>query len=267
MNSAEQDPLPSIDPNLLDRLIENTFVDAAEHHTSLCSTNDRGLELASHAPDGVQLIYAENQTEGRGRGDHRWHSAPGSLTFSILVPQPHASATVLSLQVAVAIAKACNNVLQKKKVQVKWPNDLYLSNRKLGGILIEAPAHGGRWVIGIGLNVNNRTGDVIPGGSDPASLAEEAGTPLDRAIILQELLHQIGMLWKSEIASAGAPDDWGDFCLLTGRHIDVDTHHQTIRGTCRGIDATGRLLLETPPRPGESVKLQAFASAEKISWA
>lgn len=267
MNNEKEDPLLPIDPISLERLIENTFVDRAEHHASLCSTNDRGLAMASDAPDGVHLIYAESQTEGRGRGDHRWHSAPGSLTFSILVPLPHARASVLSLQIAVAIAKACNKLLKKKTVRVKWPNDLYLADRKFGGVLIEAPSGGERWIIGIGLNVNNRISDVIPGRSHPVSLAEEAGTPLDRAVLLQELLNQIGTLWKSEIASASAPDDWGDFCLLNGRHIDVDTHQETHRGTCRGIDAAGRLLLETPHRTGETVRMQAFASVEKISWA
>ena len=120
MSSAEQDPCQSINPHMLDRLIQKTFVDRAEHHATLSSTNDRGLELAADATDGVQLIYAENQTDGRGRGDHRWHSAPGSLTFSILVPLPDASATVLSLQVAVAIAKACNTLLKKKKVRATF---------------------------------------------------------------------------------------------------------------------------------------------------
>ena len=128
MNRTKQGPDTPIDTGSLERLIEETFIDVAEHHTSLRSTNDRGLELAAVAPQGVHLIYAETQTDGRGRGDHRWHSAPGSLTFSILVPLPHANATVVSLQVAVAVAKACDNVLknmlENTNVRVKWPNDL-----------------------------------------------------------------------------------------------------------------------------------------------
>ena len=168
MKSISDDREMPITAAAIQHVIKNTFVESAEHHQSLASTNDYGITLARNqkklTANAGHLIYTESQTHGRGRGNNHWLSAPGSLTFSLLVSRPQASATVASLQSAVAIAKACSAYANHAAVRVKWPNDIYLEDFKLGGILIEAPAGTDRWVIGIGINVNNKTKNLEEGG-------------------------------------------------------------------------------------------------------
>ena len=268
MSRVDRDAVAPIDPATLTRLIAGTFVQSAEHHTVLTSTNDRGMELARTNSDQACLIYAETQTAGRGRGDHQWHSAPGSLTCSLLVPCPSASATVGSLHVAVAIAKACNAFLKDREISVKWPNDLYFARRKLGGILIESPAASSQWIVGIGLNVNNEARHIDPAATSPISLAEVAETPLNRANLLHELLLQLGLLCHGgsfATLPTLAPDDWSHYCMLSGKQITVDTPHGEISGMCRGIDANGRLLLQEDNANGIAGPLHALASANGIS--
>lgn len=125
---------------------------------SVDSTNTRLLEQLRSAAVPA-LLVAEAQTRGRGRNGRSWHSAPGaSLTFSLALPYAPADWSGLSLAVGVALAEAIE--VRPARLQLKWPNDLWLRDgpgrwRKLGGILIEteASAAGRACVVGAGLNV------------------------------------------------------------------------------------------------------------------
>jgi BirA family biotin operon repressor/biotin-[acetyl-CoA-carboxylase] ligase len=167
------------------RLEGQSFVREVEWFAELPSTNDyalaRGAELALPLP---RLIWAERQTAGRGRGDHRWWSSCGALTFSLLIDGPAlglppASWPQLSMVSAIAVAEALQQFLPEDRIALKWPNDVHILfasgsggssaasrgtadsdrqpvSRKICGILVE-PVTGvpGRLVIGIGLNVRN----------------------------------------------------------------------------------------------------------------
>jgi len=119
------------------------------------STNAELMRRARTAPLDPVLLVAEHQTAGRGRLGRGWHSQPGqSLTFSLgLMLQPR-SWSGLSLVVGVSLAERLH-----ADVRLKWPNDLWLEGRKLGGILVEtagqadAPGAARAVVIGVGLNV------------------------------------------------------------------------------------------------------------------
>ena len=113
---------------------------------------------------GAVLLVAEAQTAGRGRLGRSWASQPGvSLTFSLGLPLAPADWSGLSLVVGVSVAQSLH-----PQLQLKWPNDVWLQDRKLGGILIETattkattpgPAGPGRQVvIGVGLNLAPREG-------------------------------------------------------------------------------------------------------------
>ncbi len=123
------------------------------------STNDVMRELAQNgAPEGT-VVIAERQTAGRGRRGRSWHSPQGGAWFSILLKPPVSinSAGCVSVLLAVAIAQSLRDWL-KLPVGVKWPNDLFLNHRKLGGILIELMTNLDQieaLVAGIGVNVNN----------------------------------------------------------------------------------------------------------------
>ncbi len=174
-------PTPTpLDLAAVDAAIASTVFAGQLHHLATTpSTNNLAIAAArSGAPHGVWI--ADQQTAGRGRAGHKWHSAPGTtqypdgLYMSALVTPviPVQSAISLSLTTAIAVQSAIASVTGlriRDQIDIRWPNDLMLHGRhgtacKCGGILIETSAHSGaapfmlRYaVIGIGLNVNHTT--------------------------------------------------------------------------------------------------------------
>ena len=174
------------------------------------STND----VAASLPEG-SVVVAEQQTAGRGRRGRAWFSPPGSGLYvsAVLAParatEPARAVGLLTLAAGVAIAEAIQDAAALR-VDVKWPNDLYVGTRKLGGILAEATTSGGapvdRVVVGFGVNVVAAA--YPPDVADRATSLEQetGGRPVDR----ERLLH------ASLAALAKRYDD-----LLVGRFDDI----------------------------------------------
>ncbi len=128
------------------------------------STNDDIHDLAqAGAPDGT-VVMADAMTAGRGSRGRTWHAEPGGVWISVLRrPASSIETAVLSLRVGLGLA-AVLQPLVGHPVALKWPNDLVVDQRKVGGILCEMRWHGARpaWVaIGVGLNVTNRLPDAL----------------------------------------------------------------------------------------------------------
>ena len=150
-------------------LLQQTFLQHVEVFDTLASTQDRALELcADPSLMLAALIVTERQTAGRGRDGARWWSPEGALLFSLIVPLPPKferadSSGQLSLAVARAVADYLQATLQStdaaEQVRVKPPNDVYLADAKIAGLLIDVPhppeGCSRREILGIGLNVNN----------------------------------------------------------------------------------------------------------------
>ena len=132
-------------------------------------------ELASDGAEEGTVVVACEQTSGRGSRGRVWRSPPGGLWLSALYrPAPPAAVELLSLRVGLAVAEALEAVGSGLRVAIKWPNDLIVDDRKLGGILCEARWHGEAlaWIVaGVGLNVTNAI---------PAELAAGATRLADR---------------------------------------------------------------------------------------
>jgi BirA family biotin operon repressor/biotin-[acetyl-CoA-carboxylase] ligase len=131
-------------------------VPRVETYASVASTLDVAHARAPTAPHGT-LVLADEQTAGRGTHGRRWTSPAGAGIWLALIARPGdaASLDVLSLRCGLYAAEALDS-LTDTTVGVKWPNDLYVGERKLAGVLIEARWRGGaaEWVaIGFGLNV------------------------------------------------------------------------------------------------------------------
>jgi BirA family biotin operon repressor/biotin-[acetyl-CoA-carboxylase] ligase len=154
----------------VEQAIANTeFAGQLHHVASTASTNDLALQAArSGARHGVWI--ADEQTTGRGRGNHAWHSEPGKglyMTALISPSIPMQSALSLSFTTAIAVQSAISSVTgfrRRDQIDIRWPNDLFLNGKKCGGILIETsaqsvpatdPAMLRYAVVGIGINVNN----------------------------------------------------------------------------------------------------------------
>lgn len=215
------------------------------------STNARLLARAeTGAPSGT-VVSAATQTAGRGRRGRAWLSAPGdSLTFSLLWRfAPGTAPAGLSLAIGLAVARAIEKVSAGGTApRLKWPNDLLLDGRKLGGILVElVPGAPHAAVIGIGLNLR-LPGNLPAALRDQCAALNDGGDPnaLFAALLaeLQEVLDVFGAhgfaalrdAWLARDAFAAAP-----VRLLSDFAPPRD-------GICRGADNDGALLFEANGR-------------------
>lgn len=226
------------------------------HLDTTGSTNDHARALAlAGAPAGT-VVVAEEQTAGRGRQGRSW-TAPRSraLTLSVLwKPDRHLES--LPLAVAVAACEACESVAPVR-CRIKWPNDVWIGERKLAGILIESRPREQWAVIGIGVNVDADLPELEPSLRETAtSLRIETGTPADRNRTLAALLDALGVRLPelernadSVLAAYRARD------LLSGRQIAWTADTRQLRGEAHGIDEHGNLVVFT--EEGERIALSA----------
>ena len=226
------------------------------------STNDEAKAAAkSGAPHGA-LWVAESQDKGRGRQGRAWVSPPGeNLLFSVLVRVvcPAARLPQLAICAGLSVVETAQALLPKERVLLKWPNDVWVSGKKLAGILVESSFARNRAesvVIGIGLNVHTRE---FPAeiSSIATSLALSGGQRLDRGSILADLLSRLdqdivhvagrglGMV-HARIAKVDA---------LRGVRIATDRNDPAgvTEGIAEGIDTEGRLIVVTDAGKRESL--------------
>lgn len=236
----------------LNRLRDTTFVRQIQYFAELESTNTRAIELARGGRlETPLLVLTERQTAGRGQRVRRWWSAPGALTFSLVLdnnPPADCSPPPISLVTALAVAAALCELVPDSAIGLKWPNDVLLDERKVCGILIEsAQCDDGqsRHVIGIGVNVANCSVDAPAELRDSMiSLAERAETGLKLARVLETILQQLAK--KQQQVAEGALDlsvEWNQRCSLTGKTAYIESSAMNLAGICRGIDPIGRLLI------------------------
>ncbi len=214
---------------------------ALEVHPTLPSTMERAWSLAEAGAEVGTLVLAEEQTAGRGRSGRSWHSPPGQgLWMSWILPPLGARLPVLPLRVGLRLARGIEAVAAVA-VDLKWPNDLWLDGRKLGGVLTET--RGGQVVVGVGLNVRP------PPGGFPAELAEvavaleERAGPVGRGALATALLDALGGLASDPGPGKLTPEEHRDLTgrdLLRGRPLRTSVGD----GTGAGVRRDGALLLQ-----------------------
>ncbi len=161
---------------------------------ALASTNTQMASMADSLGHG-DVVVCREQTAGRGQRGNSWEAEPGrNLTFSLLLrPQVIMAkdAFIMSMAVSVGITKALRKMLGRE-VSVKWPNDIYVDDRKLAGILIENSFSGQNIehaIVGIGLNVNQRV--FRSDAPNPVSMSNLAGEEFDLDSVLASVVNGI----------------------------------------------------------------------------
>ena len=222
------------------------------------STNLVALEAAqSGAPHGSVWI-ADEQTAGRGRSDHRWHSPAGDgLYISVLLRPQMALADALWISLATALAvQAAIATVTKLAPDIRWPNDILIGSRKFGGILVEtsafapqsdAPAMLRHAVVGVGINVNQQS---FPSELEAlaTSLRRESGRKWAREPILIEFLralHKEIALLEAELRGSSATASLlerfaASSSWVRGKHVSVD-EAGGYTGVTDGLDERGFL--------------------------
>ena len=161
-----------------------------EAYDTLHSTNDRIRELAGEGAAAFTVVIAETQTTGRGRSGKRWESPTGlGLWLSFLLRPPAGGAPALTpILVGLAAARAIEDLCPELHPEIKWPNDVLVSGRKVGGILCEGVGPDAV-VVGVGLNISQREQDFPPALRNQATSLEAAGcSGVSRAELARGLL-------------------------------------------------------------------------------
>ncbi len=224
------------------------------------STNRVAKELARKGVKHGSIVVAEVQTHGRGRLGRSWESAPGGVYMSIILrPDMHpAQVTLLTLLAGVAvirgIKRACN-----VEVGLKWPNDIMVSDCKLGGVLCEMEGeseHVDFVVIGIGVDVNCEASVGIP----TTSLRAESGGYVSITGIIQAVLEEFEMLYTEfQIEPAGFLPEYKKYCLTLGHMVSAQGHRRSVTGRAVDISPGGGLMVE-----GKSGRVEEVVSGEII---
>ncbi|MCK4910612.1 MAG: biotin--[acetyl-CoA-carboxylase] ligase, partial [Thermodesulfovibrionales bacterium] len=225
------------------------------------STNDHAMALAKDGASSGTVVAAETQTAGRGRLGREWVSPAGlNLYFSIIL-RPELSARdvpLITLMCAVEAASALK-AATGAQVKLKWPNDLLLDGRKLGGILVESHMKGAQVefvVAGIGININSREEDFPPEVRGIAtSLFMASGRKYPRAPILKSVAEGV-IKGAGALAKDGAEEMlsmWKIMNATLGRRVRAGDTGQEHEGQAVDLDENGMLLVKKDS--GEVVKI------------
>jgi BirA family biotin operon repressor/biotin-[acetyl-CoA-carboxylase] ligase len=215
----------------------------------LDSTNEEARRLAQNGGSHGAVIWAKRQTGGKGRMGRNWVSSEGNLFVSVLLQpgKPLDELSQLSFVTAVAVIEALEDMVAKPaKLQCKWPNDILLGDRKLGGILLESfqSTDGRAWVVvGLGVNVDS----FPPRTEFPATCLKDAGVELVSAkIILSRFIHHfIDCYNEWDIKGfASLRKRWLQSAWGMEQRLCAHLPEGNIEGIAEGIDTSGSLLLK-----------------------
>lgn len=216
-----------------------------EHHEHLVSTNDRLKERARDAAPEWTVVLADEQTGGRGRQGRVWASPPGGLYLSVLLRPPFEAVGLIPLAAGVALVEALRE--QGVAAELKWPNDALAGGRKLGGILAEASSSSSRldWVVlGMGVNLE---GEGLPAGvrETAAAISALTGARVEPTDMSCSFLTHLAFWYDALRAEpAAVVRAWNERALpWWGRHVELRSGGQVVRGIAEGIDPGGALVL------------------------
>jgi BirA family transcriptional regulator, biotin operon repressor / biotin---[acetyl-CoA-carboxylase] ligase len=201
------------------------------------STNSRARELAAAGAPGGTVVTAAEQTSGRGRQGRSWTApAGGALLYSAIVRPLEKRHALLPLATAVAACEAAEQLEDGLECGIKWPNDIWVGERKLAGILIEARPQDGWAVVGVGLNLAIATDEFPPELRETATSLRSGASPEEAREALDSGLEGWVDAEPGPILAA-----WKARDALRGREISWDGGS----GVADGVSESGNLLVLT----------------------
>lgn len=263
-----RDPVDLLDPAEIRRGSAAVSAKVGELYCfeELDSTNRFLLQKARQGVTNPQICLAERQTAGRGRRGRSWYSPFAANIYASVLwsfMRPASELGALGLAMGVATVRALE-ILGCRDLGLKWPNDIHWQGRKLGGLLLELAACEAdgpcRVVVGLGLNVRmprgSGTDDIGQPWTDVATVL--GGTGPSRSGIAAVVLEQMVVALEAFDTHGITPflEDWRRLDLAAGRPLELHLGERLCRGTGKGIDVQGRLLMETEGR------IDAFAAGE-----
>jgi BirA family biotin operon repressor/biotin-[acetyl-CoA-carboxylase] ligase len=237
-------PHTDLHPGMLLRELEaNRLCRSIVLFDRIDSTNGAAMRSARAAAAEGTLFLAEEQTMGKGRAGRSWTAMAGkSLLFSLLVRPPRGAGgltPLLAVAAVRALGESCTGMM------IKWPNDIYIGDRKAAGILAESRE--GMVVLGMGLNVNEVASDFPPDLRGTAtSLRIESGRARTRGDILVSILNELDDRYNVWCESGLQPfiEDIERHMLFIGERVRIESGKESFTGVMKGLTKEGHLRLE-----------------------
>lgn len=214
---------------------------------SLASTMNLAMQLGLQGAPCGTVVLAEHQARGRGRLGRHWLSPKYKGIYLSLILRPKMlpqGASILTLLTAVSVCEAIKESVGLE-TRIKWPNDILVGNKKLGGILTELNAEMDKInfvIIGIGLNVNNDKKTLT---GSATSLKEQKKEHINRITLVQEILRRVESNYSLFENKGTAPiiEKWRQDNITLGKRVKVYCQKEHIEGEAQDIDKDGGLLI------------------------
>jgi BirA family biotin operon repressor/biotin-[acetyl-CoA-carboxylase] ligase len=208
------------------------------------STQEKGREYLASGHGAGTVIVAAGQTDGRGRRGRSWYSPEGGLYMTALL-RPVGEVGLVPLMGGVAVAETIR-AMTNIDAALKWPNDVLIGGRKVGGVLAESGWAVGKMnhvLLGVGVNLNNPSPDWLP---EATSLSEELGWFVDVDSFLDVLLDTLDrFIPYLESRPELILSSWREMSQTIGRMVEVtDEDGVLVSGLAMGVDPDGALLVD-----------------------
>jgi BirA family biotin operon repressor/biotin-[acetyl-CoA-carboxylase] ligase len=247
-----------VDEKSFRKALEDLPLGELRYFASTGSSNDLALAWATEGAPDLSVVFADEQTTGRGRNGRKWHTPAGSALAVSVILRPEAGGnTPISLFSGLGALALCD-ALEKAGLhaKIKWPNDVLVNRRKVAGILAEAVWTGeavDSLIIGIGVNVLRSSVPPTEANFFPATSVEAEGGATDRPQLLHDLLAALVSLRLT----VGTPD------FIAAWNAALAFHSETVRvwrdegdsliGEVAGLEADGSLTITLADGASESI--------------
>ncbi len=263
------DPVP-LDRDEISRLAGAFDI---EIHDLIDSTQQRARARVDAGERGAAVVIADAQSAGRGQRGRAWQSPPGAAVYLTVVwPSGRRLAGLAGLSLVAGLAVRATLARWQVDARLKWPNDVWVDERKLGGILVEVlgDRRGSIVLIGIGLNLELPPAAVAGIDQPWIDLAQTLPSLPTRNALIGALLSELHrcLIQFEDSGLAGFMDAWRAADALAGKHIWLLESQGRVSARAIGIDELGRLKVETDGRErliasgGVSIRLEQGAESD-----
>jgi len=205
------------------------------------------MQARQGAAEGTVVIAGE-QTAGRGRLERLWLTPRGNIALSIILYPGKSYLPYLVMVSSLAVVRSIEAVTGLT-ARIKWPNDVLINGKKVGGILVETQFSGKKVaysVVGIGINVRLRPADYPDLQYPATSLVTELGRPVSRPDLLRYLFSEFESLYCSLPLADSIVEEWRGRLVMLGRNIRVGQGDRLLEGIAESVASDGSLLLRLP---------------------
>jgi BirA family biotin operon repressor/biotin-[acetyl-CoA-carboxylase] ligase len=218
---------------------------------SVDSTNDEVVKLLNCGTKPIFCAVANVQTSGRGRRGNHWLSQdPGNIYFSAALPTQRFPQNSIGVFPQIFILSLFLELKKTVHLSVKWPNDIFLAGKKVGGVLLETRFAGGvpeRAVLGVGINISTApNSSSIPDAAYEATALGVHLPSITRQFVLDSIIRAVEKavdLCERNGHANFIADHWKNFDMLQSRRVSVDFAGEIFSGNAAGVDTSGRLIL------------------------